>query len=336
MNGTETSQNALVQRENNDKIVDEEQKTTADNVNNVKEGSRSNDEGWTQLHFELPDDVDPGTIRVVYIDPDTGDPVESTLDEMPEGAKILKIDDEDSVLDDGSVAGTSRTISGRGASRTKKHKSVSFDIQQQTKRTTTKPRGPNFQNERNQRIRGADGKMYVVPTEDPYLQGNIIPRGQDKDHNLSPLTIFALARSRKENVARQQRRQQRQQQKRGNYSVYKIDKNQISLSQEDDSDMLSISGDGSSHGGTSVVRSIVSTDERLKNTKDDVMKWCLNAFKKTSKQIYFPAKPVRPGSTQSVVKSTSLDDKNDKQESKENEEGMSTTCLPLKWFLSFQ
>lgn len=256
-----------------------------------------NDAGWTQLDFELPDDVDPGAIRVVYIDPDTGYPVESTLDEMPEGAKILKIDDDKS--DNGSTS----SRSGRTSSRTKQQKTVKFNIQQQTKRQSTNPRGPNFQGERNQRVRGSDGKMYVVPSEDPYLQGNIISRGQQTNHNVSPLTIFALARSRKEQAAKQARRDRQQQQKRGDYSVYTIDKTNVSPREEDfDPSNISVEASFKEEALRPGSRSIMSAVDS-NGTKDDVMKWCLNVFKKSHRQIHFPAKPVRPGSTQSSTRS---------------------------------
>lgn len=260
------------------------------------------------MNLEIPDDIDPSTIRVVYVDPDTGDPVEATLDEMPEGAQILEIDEEEFDVDEMKDHDIVRNIaaergkSAEQSSRTKKNKTVSFGATQSVKKSTTKLNAPNFHNDRNQRMRRSDGRLYVVPTTDSDLQGNIINRGQEKDFNVSPLTIFALAKNRKLSVERQLRRDRRKKMRqKDDYNVHQIYDDYPLSSLEGEFDHVDLSVEASGYGTPRKPQSIVSTDDGLKTTKDDVMKWCLNAFKKSNKQIQFPAKPSRPGSTQSIV-----------------------------------
>lgn len=251
-------------------------------------------------------DLDEETLHVVYVDPETGETIEALLGEVPEGAKIIEIK-EDPAHDDGSIA------SGRQSRQKKGQKSVTFNNQQSEnngkfKSFSSKQKRQDVEGDpsRSQRGWGPTDRMYVVPSGDtnPNLQEDLVIKGLRSDSNVSPLTIFALARSRKENAAKQARRA-KSARSRVDYRLYSPEKNdnrQDYDAQAEPQDLhVTLPTDEADDVGRST--SQLLTTDRVKSGKkpeDDVVKWCIHALRKSRPKLSIPEKPSRPGSSQSV------------------------------------
>jgi hypothetical protein len=286
-----------------------------ENAENLENGANNNDDlvkddvkpsqdehyTRTDIQYELGD-IDEEMVRVVYIDPDTGETVEGSLNEVPEGATIIEID-KDCYHDNDSVA------SARGSQQDKRQKSVTFKKQQnvngkQTK-SLSKQKGHDFGGDglRHQRGWGPKDRMYVVPSGDSNadLQEELVVRGLPRDYNVSPLTIFALARSRKENAAKQARRAKQAHFSRSDSPMYASDKNYIEQDYDAENDRFNLNVKVPAQDDDTRPPSQSSSIERAKSSKnpeDNVMKWCINALKKSHTQLFIPAKPSRPGTSQ--------------------------------------
>ncbi|XP_048581685.1 uncharacterized protein LOC5517160 isoform X2 [Nematostella vectensis] len=260
-------------------------------------------------------DYDPGFTRVVYVDPESGQTVEGYYNEMPKDAEVLHIADDGAAGDDDGDYGDYEDEGPEGLTNSrqggKRQKSVTFSEHKNIRRiprasrgSITQARGPDFA--RNQRRGSGQGRSSVVPIDDPQLQADLITGESSSSRDMSPLTIFALARSRKQNARKSPQRGARPPEGTG-YVMYAVsettpDGRTLFIdSPEDDRDLSDREAPQIDvHTQPRVSASPTERPRSSTRTQPDMVTWCLQALKKSHRQIMFPPKPRRPGSSPSI------------------------------------
>ena len=245
--------------------------------------------------------------------------MQSPADEVPEAAEILDDvyeEDEFEGIDDGVAAPAEVDLASSLRSRRSEsgQRIVRF----------TRPGSDGLRPARNPRqlqgfyAPGRDSPSFrsqnavvvfketVVPVYDSNRPGDLFSKMSKSSVGVSPLTIFALARSRRENEAKAARRRGRLRQKQGTTvssalgaeepSMDDFELNDDDFARLMDSMDLNASADGRESVGSSRPPSVRKSESSL-------MRWCMGALKKADREVLFPPKPTRPNSSPSAVKS---------------------------------
>uniref|UniRef100_A0A6P8IQV6 Uncharacterized protein LOC116303278 n=1 Tax=Actinia tenebrosa TaxID=6105 RepID=A0A6P8IQV6_ACTTE len=304
-NNTQDNEARETQGEENMLYLDD---GSAKNNENTMEGEDAKPSEDDHIHQDLHDGFadwdDDETLQVVYIDPKTGETMEGILGEVPEGAKIIEIK-EDPYHDSGRIS------SGRRSKQKKRQKSVTFNnqkIEDQRKfKSFSRQNDQDLEGDASRTQRGwaSRDRTYVVPSAgtNADLQEDLVIKGLRGDSSVSPLTIFALARSRKENAAKQARLAKTAR-SRADHPLYSPDKNdksnQVYDAQTDPYKVHVILPAEEEIARLSSQLSATEKAKSLKKPEDNVVKWCINALRTSHTQVSIPEKPSRPGSSQSV------------------------------------
>lgn len=272
---------------------------------------------------------EPNEVHLVtYIDPDTGEVLQKPADDVPDGAEILEdFDDDDDELeglDEFQSAPVGDLTSSLRSKRSERgQKSVSFTPEH------VKPSRPNRQlpnlyssGRDSPTLRSQNAGMVfkeaVVPVYDKNRPGDLYSKVSKNSTGVSPLTIFALARSRRENAEKATKHRShsaegRSGQKHGtseNSSLRNDDVNQDDFELNEDDiarliDKMDLQGsEGRETPGSSRPPSVTKKGSTL-------MRWCIKALQKTNRNVLFPPKPTRPSSSPSTGASRAA--KNEKQ-----------------------
>lgn len=264
-----------------------------------------------------------GVPLVTYIDPDTGEVLQKPADEVPDAAEILEDFEDDDELEEhneftsAAAASDDLTSSLRKKRSNKGQKRVGFtpDHLRATRaqrqqlpnlyasgRDSPTSRSPNT---------GLVFKEAVVPVYNSNRPDDLFSKVSKNTTDVSPLTIFALARSRRENAERLEKYRSRSAEGRSEYkhgstenSGSRTDQANQDGFEHNDNDFarlfdkmdLQASGEGRETPGSSRPASVRKTESTL-------MRWCIRALQKTDQNVLFPAKPTRPRSSPTTATS---------------------------------
>ena len=157
-------------------------------------------------------------------------------------------------------------------------------------------------------------KETVVPIYESNRPGDLFSRTSKNAKGVSPLTIFALARSRRENAAKAaiERRHsadgrlRKKQGRTGNASLKGEDGNVDDFELNED-DIARLMDKMDLQSQTDDRESVISLrPPSVRKSDSTLMRWCIGALKKKEREIMFPPKPSRPSSSPSAVKGKSL------------------------------
>lgn len=258
---------------------------------------------------------------MTYIDPDTGEVLQKPADEVPDAAEILEDFEDDDELEEPdeftSAPAEDLTSSLHSKRSDRGQKSVSFTPDH------LQPTRPNRQQLPNLYTSGRDSptlrshstgvvfKEAVVPVYDSYRPGDLFSKVSKSSTGVSPLTIFALARSRRENTERMEKYRSRSAEGRSGYkhgssenSSSKTDQtNQDDFELNDDDiarliDNMDLQATAEGRESPGSLRPL-----SVKKTESTLMRWCIRALQKTDQNVLFPPKPLRPSSSPSTVTS---------------------------------
>ena len=260
---------------------------------------------------------------MTYVDPNTGKVLQKPENEVPNSAEVLEPYDEYGVDDfedphvDGGLTSFRSKRTNRG------EKTVSFaapglDLLRHPRRNQRQL--PNYYTSgrdsptlRSPNKSGMVFKETVVPIYESNRQGDLFSRTSKNATGVSPLTIFALARSRRENAAKAaiERRHsadgrlRKKQGRTGNATLNGEDGNVDDFElNEDVIARLMDKMDLQSPDDRESVSSL--RPPSVRKSDSTLMRWCIGALKKKEREIMFPSKPSRPSSSPSVLKGKSL------------------------------
>ena len=264
-----------------------------------------------------------------YIDPDTGELVERPLDQVPDGVEILDIFQEGDCEEAEQEEGDGEQEPGEGEAVGElpcepKAKSVKFKLEGKGRRkresiSKQNPANaeltPGTQESNAFRARWISSpRTTVVPVYDTYLPSGLQQRKSNSDLGVSPLTIFALAKNRRQNEERREALDYRYTSRQEQASVAKPyaresyvprekwEIESLGSSDDDYAQLMEDVGLVDSESARSTAGSNRPTSVK-KTGKGDMMKWCVHALKKTRAAPMFPQKPSRPGSSPSSTTS---------------------------------
>ena len=278
---------------------------------------------------EIPRDSSLDLTLVTYIDPDTGEIVQKPAEDVPDGAEIIDDFWEGEEEEEGEGEGEGEELGECGEdgeaaealSSDRKQKSVKFKLggkgrkNREANAKQNKPSGEfgeSFQEQQPVRTRWSSfPKTAVVPVYEAYVPGGLLQRRSKDELNVSPLTIFALAKNRRQNEAkrndpdyRYSKKKEtlaRKQQPREMYVPReKWEEESFGSSDDDYLHLMEEIGMAESEFGKSTNDS--HRPPSVKRTGGDMMKWCVQALRK-SKSPVFPPKPRRPDSSPSSTSS---------------------------------
>ena len=259
---------------------------------------------------------------MTYVDPYTGEVLQCPADEVPDAAEILDDFDEDDEfegIDDYVAAPAEMDLASSFRSRRSEggQKIVRFTPPGTNGlRPARNPRqtpsfyasGRDSPSLRSQNA-GMVFKETIVPVYDSNRPGDLFNKMSKSSVGVSPLTIFALARSRREKEAKAARRHGRLRQKQGITGISGLGTEEQSMDdfELNDDDFarlmdnmdLNYPADGRESVGSSRPPSVRKSESSL-------MRWCIGALKKADREVLFPPKPTRPNSSPSAVKSKAL------------------------------
>ena len=230
---------------------------------------------------------------MTYIDPDTGEVLQKPADEVPDAAEILEDFEDDDELEEPvefvSAAAEDLTSSLRGKRSRRGQKSVSFTPDHLRPARANRQQLPNLYSSGRDsptlrsHNTGLVFKEAVVPVYNSNRPDDLFSKVSKNTSDVSPLTIFALARSRRENAERLEKY-------RG------FEDNDDEFARLIDKMDLQASADGRETPGSLRPPSVRKTESSL-------MRWCMRALQKTDQSILFPAKPTRPRSSPTTATS---------------------------------
>ena len=258
---------------------------------------------------------------MTYIDPDTGEVLQKPADEVPDAAEILEDFEDDDELEEPvefvSAAAEDLTSSLRGKRSRRGQKSVSFTPDHLRPARANRQQLPNLYSSGRDsptlrsHNTGLVFKEAVVPVYNSNRPDDLFSKVSKNTSDVSPLTIFALARSRRENAERLEKYRGRSAEGR---SEYKHGSTEHSGSRTDQ-----VNQDGFEDNDDEFARLIdkmdlqASADGRetpgslrppsVRKTESSLMRWCMRALQKTDQSILFPAKPTRPRSSPTTATS---------------------------------
>ena len=257
---------------------------------------------------------------MTYIDPDTGEVLQKPADEVPDNAEILEdFDDDDELegLDEFAPAPVEDLTSSLRSKRSDRgQKSVSFTpehvrhsrLNRQLPNLYTSGRDSPTSRTQNA---GVVFKEAVVPVYDKSRPGDLFSKLPKSAAGVSPLTIFALARSRRENAEKASKYRSRSAEGRSrqkldtadNSSLRSDEANQdcFELNEDDIARLIDKMGLQSNAEGRETPSS--SRPPSVTKKGSTLMRWCIRALQKTDRNILFPPKPTRPSSSPSTAAS---------------------------------
>jgi len=257
-----------------------------------------------------------GVSLVTYIDPDTGEILQKPADEVPDAAEIiedLEDDDEFEEPDEFPSAASAEDVTSslRSKRSDRAQKSVSFTPdhlrparanRQQLPKLYTSGRDSPTSGRHNT---GLALKEAVVPVYNSNRPDNLFGKTSKNNTGVSPLTIFALARSRRENAERTGKYRSHSAEGRSRYKHGSTENSTSRTNQANQGDFELNDDD--------IARLIVKLDlqvseeERespgslrppsVRKTESTLMRWCIRALQKTGQNVLFPPKPTRPRSS---------------------------------------
>ena len=265
-----------------------------------------------------------GVPLVTYIDPDTGEVLQKPADEVPDAAEILEdfedydeLEEPDEFTLAAAAAAEDLTSSLRKKRSHRGQKSVSFTPDH------LRPARANRKQLSNLYTSGRDSptsrshntglvfKEAVVPVYNSNRPDDLFSKVSRSTTDVSPLTIFALARSRRENAERLEKYQSRSAEGRSEYkhgstehSGSRIDQaNQDSFEHNDDdfARLIDKMDSQASAEGRETPNSL--RPPSVRKTESTLMRWCIRALQKTDQNVLFPAKPTRPRSSPTTAAS---------------------------------
>ena len=156
---------------------------------------------------------------------------------------------------------------------------------------------------------GVTVKESVVPVYIGRRQSDMLNEISKDSMNVTPLTIFALARSRRENTETKHGRfvDERLRQKNETTEASRLrsktkDKDIFEHSYGDYNSWLV--GKGDLDGPAKCFENAaLSRPSSVKKSESSLMRWCMRALKKAEREVLFPPKPTRPKSSPSSVNS---------------------------------
>ena len=261
---------------------------------------------------------------MTYVDPHTGEVLERPENVVPNSTEVLEPYDEYGVNDFEEQHAEGGLTSFRSKRTDRGEKSVSFagpglDLLRHPRRNqrqlpnyyTSGRDSPTLRSPNNS---GMVFKETVVPIYESNRPGDLFSRTSKNGKGVSPLTIFALARSRRENAAKAaiERRHsadgrlRKKQGRTGNASLKGEDGNvdDFELNEDDIArlmDKMDLQSQTDDRESVSSLR-----PPSVRKSDSTLMRWCIGALKKKEREIMFPPKPSRPNSSPSAVKGKSL------------------------------
>lgn len=284
------------------------------------------------------------THLVTYLDPDTGKMQQRPADEIPDEAEILEDYDEDEALEGGVDDFLTAPAEGGSSSsfRSKRtepgQKSVSFLPHGPESVRRSQRQLPNVytSGRDSPTLRSHNGLVFketVVPVYGGNRPGDLFSKTSKSTMGVSPLTIFALARSRRENAEKATKKRGRSAdgrlwQKLGateNSSLRTEEQNMDDFELNDD-DIARLMDNADLQTPSEGQESVISTrPPSVRKSESSLMRWCIGALKKADREVLFPPRPTtRPSSSPSAVKSNSA-----KKEGGCNDNGCSINPLTL-------
>ena len=268
---------------------------------------------------DSPEPSDPQL--VTFIDPDTGEVIQKPLNEVPIDAEILEdYDDDDDELEGmdehTSAQAEDPTSSCRSTRSDRVQKSVTFseDHIRTSRRNRQFPSlytsGRDSPTLRSHNA-GLVFKETVLPVYGNKRAGDPLRKTSKSSSGVSPLTIFALAKSRREHTptssnVRTRSADGRYRQKHGttdNSSLRTDEVNQgdFDLNDEDLARLIDTISLQTGAGGHETPGS--SRPPSVRKQGSTLMRWCIQALQKPDREVLFPPKPTRPSSSPSVATS---------------------------------
>lgn len=268
---------------------------------------------------DSPEPSDPQL--VTFIDPDTGEVIQKPLNEVPIDAEILEdYDDDDDELEGmdehTSAQAEDPTSSCRSTRSDRVQKSVTFseDHIRTSRRNRQFPSlytsGRDSPTLRSHNA-GLVFKETVLPVYGNKRAGDPLRKLSKSSSGVSPLTIFALAKSRREHTptssnVRTRSADGRYGQKHGttdNSSLRTDEVNQgdFDLNDEDLARLIDTISLQTGAGGHETPGS--SRPPSVRKQGSTLMRWCIQALQKPDREVLFPPKPTRPSSSPSVATS---------------------------------
>ena len=257
---------------------------------------------------------------MTYVDPHTGEVLQKPENEGPNSAEVLEQYDEYGVnyFEDPLAEGGLTSLRSKRTDRGEK--TVSFaasglDLLRHSRRNQRQL--PNYYNSgsdsptlRSPNNSGMMFKETVVPIYESNRPGDLFSRTSKNAEGVSPLTIFALARSRRENAAKaaiKQRhsedgRLRKKQGRTGNAGV-KSEVGNVDDFELNEDDIARLVDKVDVQSQTDDRESVSSLrPPNVRKSDSTLMRWCIGALKKKEREIMFPPKPSRPSSSPSAVK----------------------------------
>ena len=155
---------------------------------------------------------------------------------------------------------------------------------------------------------GVTLKESVVPVYNGRRHSGMLNEISKDSMNVTPLTIFALARSRRENTetkrgrfADEHLRQKNETTEASRLRPKATDQDSFAHSYDDNSRLVD---KGELDGPAKCFETAaLSRPSSVKKSESSLMRWCMRALKKAEREVLFPPKPTRPKSSPSSVNS---------------------------------
>ena len=257
---------------------------------------------------------------MTYVDPHTGEVLERPENEVSNSTEVLEPYDEYGVDDFEDQHADGGLTSFRSKRTDRGEKSVSFaapglDLLRHPRRNQRQL--PNYYTSGRDSPTLSSGMVFketVVPIYESNRPGDLFSRTSKNAKGVSPLTIFALARSRRENAAKvaiERRhsadgRLRKKQGRTGNAGLKGEDGNVDDFELNED-DIARLMDKMDLQSQTDDRESVISLrPPSVRKSDSTLMRWCIGALKKKEREIMFPPKPSRPNSSPSAVKGKSL------------------------------
>ena len=264
-----------------------------------------------------------GVPLVTYIDPDTGEVLQKPADEVPDAAEILEDLEDDDELEERneltSAAVEELTSSLRSKRSDRGQKNVRFIPDHLRAARANRQQLPNlYMSGRDSPTSrshntGVVFKEAVVPIYNSNRHGDPFSKVSRKATDVSPLTIFALAKSRQENAERMEKYRSRSAEGRSGYK-HGSSENPSSRTNQANQDGVELNDDDIARlidkmdlqAAEGLETPGSSRPPSVKKTESTLMRWCIRALQKTDQNILFPPKPTRPRSSPTTATSKAV------------------------------
>ena len=301
----------------------EENQTETKNKLEGYDNEEGRESQQVQRHEKPPLRVSAGPNEaplMTYVDPHTGEVLQKPENEGPNSAEVLEQYDEYGVnyFEDPLAEGGLTSLRSKRTDRGEK--TVSFaasglDLLRHSRRNQRQL--PNYYNSgsdsptlRSPNNSGMMFKETVVPIYESNRPGDLFSRTSKNAEGVSPLTIFALARSRRENAAKAAIKQRhsedgrlRKKQGRTENAGVKSEVGNVDDFELNEDDITRLVDKMDVQSQTDDRESVSSLrPPSVRKSDSTLMRWCIGALKKKEREIMFPPRPSRPSSSPSAVK----------------------------------